>query len=97
MRRLMLLVLACAGSLAGCGIAPRAPEPIVRTVEVKVPVPVPCVASMPERPAVNTLAEILAMANADAAGALMTQHNLLLGYAGELEALAGHCVTGPPR
>lgn len=91
MRRLMLLVLGC--SLAGCGSAPPAPEPMVRTVEVRVPVPVPCIdaAAIPARPAVNSLAEILVMGNADAAAALMVQHNLLIGYAGELEAVVAGC------
>lgn len=93
MRRLMLLVLACAGSLAGCGTVPAAPEPVVRTVEIRVPVPVPCIdaAAIPARPAVNTLDEILALPNAVAVGVLMTQHNLLLAYAGEMEGAMTGC------
>lgn len=93
MQRLMLLVLACASSLAGCGTAPAAPEPVVRIVEVRVPVPAPCIdaAAIPVRPAVNTLAEILTLTNADAAVALLVQHNLLLGYAGELEGAIAGC------
>lgn len=93
MRRLMLLVLCCAGSLAGCGTVPAAPERVVRTVEIRVPVPVPCIdeAAIPARPPVNTLDEILALPNAVAVGVLMTQHNLLLAYAGELEAVVASC------
>ncbi|MDB5414469.1 MAG: hypothetical protein JWR10_2804 [Rubritepida sp.] len=91
MRRLMLLVTLCASSLAGCGVAPSAPEPVVRTVEIRVPIPVPCIDAVPARPAVNTLAEILALGNAAAAMALMEQHNLLLGYAGEMDGAVAGC------
>lgn len=88
MRRLMLLVLVCS---AGCSTVPALPESVVRTVEVKISVPVPCVAVMPARPHVDTLADILLLRNADAALTLMTQHNVLLAYVGELEAVMAAC------
>lgn len=63
----MKAILAAAGlSLAGCAsVGP--PEPIVRTVEVRVPVPVPCVPadadlSGPDYP--DTDAELLAAEDA---------------------------------
>ena len=93
MQRLMLLVLACAGSLAGCGTAPREPEPVVRTVEIRVPVPVPCIAAMPARPQIYSRAEILALPNAEAAERLLAQDNVLKSYVGEIEAVAGPCVA----
>ncbi|QEI07817.1 hypothetical protein FXN63_19735 [Pigmentiphaga aceris] len=89
MRPLMLLVLVCS---VGCTAVPTPPEAVVRTVEVKIPVPVPCIAAMPLRPTVDTLADILALRNADAALALMTQHNVLLAYVGELEAVLAGCL-----
>lgn len=88
MRPLMLFVLVCS---AGCSTVPTQPEPVVRTVEVKIPVPVPCVTAIPARPRFDTLADILMLRNADAALALMTQHNVLAAYVGELEAVVTAC------
>lgn len=42
--------------LAGCASA--APEPVVRTVEIRVPVPVPCVIDLPD-PVYSDTAEAL--------------------------------------
>jgi len=71
--------------------APLAPEPVVRKVEIRVPVPVPCIdaAAIPSRPAVNRWDEILALPNAAAVATLMTQHNLLIGYAGGIGRYGG--------
>jgi hypothetical protein len=88
MRPLMLLGLVCS---VGCTTVPAQPESVVRTVEVKVPVPVPCVTAVPARPRFDTLADILMLRNADAALALMTQHNVLTAYVGELEAVVAAC------
>jgi len=93
MRRLMLLVVLCAGSLAGCGTTPRAPEPVILTVEIRVPVPVPCISEMPTRPKIYSQAEILVLPNAEAAERLLAQDNVLKSYVGEIEAVAGPCVT----
>ena len=97
-----LLAALCAGSLAACGAAPvRAPEPVVRTVEVKVAVPVACIYAMPARPEIIPLAKILARPNADAAALLLEQVGVRDGYIGELEAVATPCavdaLTPAPR
>lgn len=65
----------------------------MRTVEIKIPVPVVCTAPTPARPPISTLVDILARPNAEAAWLLMAQHNALLAYVGELEAVANACAS----
>lgn len=94
MRRLILLA-ACASSLAACGSATpaRVPEPVVRAVEVKVAVPVACIEAMPPRPLILASNEILARPNAQAGALFIDQHDAMVGYIGELEAVAVPCTA----
>ncbi|OGT54672.1 MAG: hypothetical protein A3E01_09990 [Gammaproteobacteria bacterium RIFCSPHIGHO2_12_FULL_63_22] len=57
-----LLAIAVTLVLAACATDRPAPEPIVRTVEVKVPVQVPCRPELGEEPAYPDTDEALAMA-----------------------------------
>jgi hypothetical protein len=86
----MLLAALCS---AGCATNGPVPEPVVRTVEVRVPVAVPCIETMPTRPLIYTRAEILARPNAEAAALLLDQVNVRDGYIGELEAVAAPCAA----
>lgn len=85
-------LIAASLAISGCASNVQTPEPIIRTVEVKVQVPTKCIASMPIRPALLPLDQILAMPDGPAVVTLAAQHELLWGYAAELEAVASPCV-----
>lgn len=86
----------CSIVLVGCSAAPPAPEPIVRTVEVPVQVPVKCVKDRPARPAIMTLAQILDMPSAGAAVRILgIQHEKLRAYADEMDAVIAPCLVDP--
>lgn len=85
-------LLAASLMLGGCGTAVVSPEPVVRTVEVPVQVPTKCIASLPARPALQTLDQILALPDGPAVVTLAAQHEQLWAYAAELEAVASPCV-----
>ena len=74
--------------LAGCAARPVV---VTETVEVRVPVPVPCIAEMPARPAVMTDAELLALDDYRAVVALRRDRMLLVQYAAEAEAVMRPC------
>lgn len=81
MRWLISVALA---SLAGCSAT--------GPVAVRVPVPVPCVEKLPERPAEciqrdDSRPEWLRCA--------LVERDLLRGYAGELEAVLQACISAP--
>lgn len=75
--------------LAGCSAIPE--KPIVQTVEVKVPVQVPCKVSLPERP-VFELDKTPADAGIfDLAKAAVIEIKQRRAYQAELEAAAKSC------
>jgi len=87
MKRFALLggVAALAGLLAACGVAP------VQTV--KVPIPVPCDAAEPARPAMPTEALSPGVDLDRFAAAAMAEIELREGYEGELRAAARACTS----
>ncbi len=89
--RSTLVALALAGSVAACGVAPPAPEPVVRTVRVAVEVPVPCLRQALERPRLVTEADILALDNYDAAFELWADWDRRGAYIEMLEAALAPC------
>ncbi len=87
MKRLALLgaMAALAGLLAACGVAP------VQTV--KVPIPVPCDAAEPARPAMPTEALSPGVDLDRFAAAAMAEIELREGYEGELRAAVRACAA----
>lgn len=85
----LLRCLPVAALLAGCGT--RLPE------RVEIPVPVPCVERLPERPALATDALATGATVYDKTRAALAERQQLRGYVVELEAVLGACVerTGP--
>lgn len=89
-----LMLAASCLSLAACSnVLPRQPEPVVRVVETKVQVSVPCLKEMPSRPAMRTEAEILALPNYDAGFALWEDWDVRRTYIDRLEAVLAPCVA----
>ncbi|MGH9697977.1 MAG: hypothetical protein ACRD52_00790 [Candidatus Acidiferrales bacterium] len=83
MKWLLLLLL------AGCA---SVPEPVIKTVEVKVAVPVSCLpAKLPERPVIQPNAALLAMGDADLVLELAAERTELIGYAAQIEAVLTAC------
>lgn len=80
-----LYTLALLTTLAGCQTCPP-------TLEVKVPVPVPCVVQMPTRPALLTDAELARLPDAQLVLALRLQSIMAVDYAAQLEAVAIACL-----
>lgn len=77
------LLLCAALGLAGCVTTPA---PVV-----EVPIPVPCIETMPERPHLFTDAELARMSGYQLALALRTYHLRASGYIAQLEAVASAC------
>ena len=86
MHRVLLLA-----AIAGCAAVQPRIETITETVEVPVPVAVPCVQEIPSRPAVQSDAEILALSDYGAVVALRRRDLLMQAWAAELEALLAAC------
>lgn len=86
MKRCALLaaVVALAGSLAACGVAP------IQTV--KVPIPVECRVDMPARPAMPTEALSPRVDLDRFSASAMAEIELREGYEGELRAALAECV-----
>jgi hypothetical protein len=76
------------GLIAGCSS-----QPAIQTVEVKVPVPVACVESMPDRPTIQTQAEIVKLPDFDAVFQLNRAVLQWEGYGATLEAVLQGCVS----
>jgi len=76
--------------LVGCAGQPV--QPRIETVEVKVPVTVPCLpAELPKRPAIADKAALLAMGDYDLVLELAAERDELLAYSGQLEAVVKAC------
>lgn len=89
MIRALLLILPFA--LAGCaGMTPPSPE--VRTVEVKIPVPVPCMVQPVNKPAFAVDALPLGSTVPAQMRALRAERKQRIGYEAELEAALQHCM-----
>lgn len=89
MIRAALLILPFA--LAGCaGTMPPSPE--VRTVEVKIPVPVPCMVQPVNKPAFAVDALPLGSTVPAQMRALRAERKQRIGYEAELEAALQHCM-----
>lgn len=78
-------LLPVAAALAGC--ATGLPE------RVEIPVPVPCVQHLPERPALATDALAAGATTYDKARAALAERQQLRGYVVELEAVLGACTA----
>jgi hypothetical protein len=72
--------------MAGCASAP-----IIRPVEVQVPVPVPCVSSIPASPVLTHDGELRTMTDYQFVLALRRNELLLKGHVAELEAVLTAC------
>lgn len=89
MIRAAALILAF--TLAGCGTT-RPPAPEVRTVEVKIPVPVPCMVQPVTKPAFAVDALPLGSSVPAQMRALRAERKQRIGYEAELEAALQHCM-----
>jgi hypothetical protein len=87
MRRAIVALGACIAA-AGCQTMPASP------VEVRVPVPVPCVdaAELPKRPPIAADRDLAALPDAAFVGALWRERSALAAYALRAEAVLGACV-----
>lgn len=84
------LLLAAAVGLSACQSVPE--QPRVRTVEVKVPVAVPCLPpELPKRPAIAAPAALRALDDYDLVLELAAERDELIGYTAELEAVLKAC------
>lgn len=88
MIRTALLIIPFA--LVGCAATPPSPE--VRTVEVKIPVPVPCVVQPVTKPAFAVDALPLGSKAPAQMRALRAERKQRIGYEAELEAALQHCM-----
>lgn len=81
----------CAFLLSGCGLTPKVPD------EVKVPVPVPCIAAedRPARPQFMSDAELLALDRYRRTRALWGDRAEREGYQAKLEAVVEGCSKLP--
>ena len=86
------LAILCAAMLAGCGTAPPAP------VRVEVPVMVPCIGGVPERPAYEFGQLPVSATDGEVILALARDWPRGRKYEGELEAIIEGClsVASPP-
>ncbi len=85
-------ILAGSLALAGCAATPPAPEPVVRTIEVPVPVPTRCIDAPPTRPDVRSPQEIARMPAGPGVVELGAAYALLWDYAARWEAVAAPCL-----
>lgn len=82
--RHVLLLLVCL--LWGCATAPQ-------VVEVRVPVPVPCVTEIPAAPSVTPDERLVAMDDYRLVLTLARERLLLIGHVAELRAVLEACVS----
>lgn len=90
---LMAIALVATALVAGCQSMPSVDVP----KEVKVQVPVPCIApaDVPQRPAVRIEDDLMAMDTYRRTLAAWSDLTRLRGYAGELEAVVQGCSRIP--
>jgi len=86
------ITLALAVLLSGCA-STRRPEPQLRIQRVEVPIPVPCVREMPQRPASPVEALTPDAALGDMIKALLAERRLRESYVGEIEAILQACAA----
>lgn len=82
--------------LAGCATSSTPPTPPAEPVVVERIVPVPCVGDIPQRPAIHTSAELLALDDYSFVTALHSDRLELDLYASKLEAVLLGCKTNQP-
>ncbi len=75
--------------VAGCASPP--PVTVVKTVEVKVPVPVACVTTLPARPALKTDAQLKQGSDYQVVNDLLADRLSRQLYESELEAVLSGC------
>lgn len=80
-----LYVPALVVALAGCQTCPP-------VIEVRVPVPVPCIERLPARPALLADAELARLSDAQLVLALRRQGIMAVDYVNALEAVASPCL-----
>lgn len=80
--------LLLAAMLSGC-----ATKEVI--VEVRVPVPVPCIATVPREPVLATDAELLAMDDYRLLLTIARERLTLIGHSGELAAIVTACASLP--
>lgn len=83
MIRIIWILVSCA--LAGCASGPQIPK------EIRVPVPVPCIDQVPQRPSMLSDAELLALDDYGLVIALARDRRVRQGYIAELEATVEGC------
>jgi len=71
--------------LTGCANGPTVPA------EVRVPVPVPCVETVPSRPSMMSDGELMALDDYGLVVALARDRRIRQGYEAELEAVVAGC------
>lgn len=75
-------------TLLGC----VAPQPVIQTVTVKVPVSVPCLKVMPTKPDILPLDQVLALSDYEATIRLAQDHLKSLDYQQQIDAILPACV-----
>lgn len=93
---LIVLALFAVLALAGCGGERPAPEPIVRTVTVEIPVASPCAPDVGPPPAYPDTPELLAAAAdlVERVARLLAGRELRQGREAVLEAALAECAAG---
>ena len=83
-RQRTVIIIVALAALSGC--ASTMPE------NVNIPIPVPCIDAMPQRPALYTDADLLKLVDTDFIIALGIDRQQRVKYIGELEAVLQGCV-----
>lgn len=91
MLKSVVFVLACS-LLGGCVTAPIPPAIISNPVEVKIPVPVPCVKQVPAAPTLSDDKSLLTGSGAQVFDNVWADHLSRRNYEGELSAAIAGCV-----
>jgi hypothetical protein len=91
---LVCILLIFSACISGCTSAPKIP-PAPKVVEIKVPYTVPCVDVMPDKPAINTDMDLLALNDYDFIQAIHTDRLKLDDYALKLETILLACKMDP--
>ena len=92
MLRFSVFVLACSLLMAGCSTTQPVPAVISRPVEVKIPVPVPCISAIPAGPDFMTDRVLLQGSGAQVFDKVWADHKMRQDYEGELLAALTACI-----
>lgn len=92
MTKSLAFVLACSFLLAACAAPVVPPLMNTQTVEVKVPVPVPCVDAIPVGPTILTDKQLMSGSGAQVVDQLWIEHLQTRDYVARLVAVLIVCV-----